>query len=115
MKRITIGVGLFLVAALFAFAGGSKEQAGQPATASGGKIGGSTTVLGPWGGSELDIFNSMIKPFEDKTGIQVQYEGTRDADAILTTRSLRETRLMSPTSRIPARCGSLPTRASSSI
>ena len=86
MKRITIGLVLLLAASVLAFAGGAKEKAGQPAAMSGGKIGGSTTVLGPWGGSELDIFNNMIKPFEDKTGVTVQYEGTRDADAILTTR-----------------------------
>lgn len=87
MKRITIGLGLFLVASIFAFAGGSKEQGAQSGTAaSGGKIGGSTTVLGPWGGDELTIFNDMVKPFQDKTGIQVQYEGTRDANAILETR-----------------------------
>ncbi len=49
-------------------------------------IGGTVTVLGVWGGNELDSFNAMIKPFEDQTGIQVQFEGTRDLNAVLTTR-----------------------------
>ncbi len=50
------------------------------------KIGGTVTVLGTWGGSEQDSFLAMVKPFEDQTGVTVQYEGTRDLNAILTTR-----------------------------
>lgn len=44
------------------------------------------TVLGVWGGQELDVFNAMCKAFTDKTGIQVDFEGTRDLDAVITTR-----------------------------
>ncbi len=44
------------------------------------------TVLGVWGGQELDVFNAMCKQFTDKTGIEVQFEGTRDLDAVITTR-----------------------------
>ena len=51
-----------------------------------GKIGGRVTVLGVWGGQELDIFNAMIAPFEQRTGVKVEFEGTRDLDAVLTTR-----------------------------
>jgi alpha-glucoside transport system substrate-binding protein len=51
-----------------------------------GKVGGSVSVLAVWGGQELDIFNAMVKPFTDKTGVKVEYEGTRDLDAVLTTR-----------------------------
>ena len=43
-------------------------------------------VLATWGGSEQESFLAMIKPFEDKTGIKIDYEGTRDLNAILTTR-----------------------------
>jgi alpha-glucoside transport system substrate-binding protein len=50
------------------------------------RIGGTVSVIGTWGGSEQDSFLAMVKPFEDQTGIQVQYEGTRDLNAILTTR-----------------------------
>ncbi len=56
------------------------------AAAGGKQIGGSVTVLATWGGSEQDSFMAMIKPFEDATGVQVQYEGTRDLNAVLTTR-----------------------------
>ena len=41
-------------------------------------------VLGTWGGNEQDSFLAMVKPFEDKTGIKVSYEGTRDHVGIAT-------------------------------
>jgi len=56
------------------------------AAAGGQQIGGSVSVLGVWGGSEQDSFLAMVKPFEDATGIQVDYTGTRDLNAVLTTR-----------------------------
>jgi alpha-glucoside transport system substrate-binding protein len=50
-----------------------------------GQIGGSVSVLAVWGGSEQDQFLSMVKPFEDGTGVKVNYTGSRDEPAILTT------------------------------
>ena len=55
-------------------------------SSSSGKIGGTVKVLASWGGSEQASFLAMVKPFEDKTGVKVQYEGTRDLNAVLTTR-----------------------------
>lgn len=52
----------------------------------GEQIGGSVSVLAVWGGDELDNFRAMIAPFEEETGITVEYEGTRDLNAVLTTR-----------------------------
>jgi len=49
-------------------------------------MGGTVNVLGTWGGDEQDSFLAMVKPFEDRTGVRVQYEGTRDLNAILTAR-----------------------------
>ena len=49
-----------------------------------GKIGGSVSVLAVWGGSEQAQFLAMVKPFEDATGITVNYTGTRDEPAVLT-------------------------------
>lgn len=46
----------------------------------------SVTVLGVWGGAERDAFLRMVKPFEVATGIKVEYTGTRDLPAVLTTR-----------------------------
>jgi len=54
-------------------------------TEGGGQIGGSVSVIGTWGGAEQDAFLAMVKPFEDATGIKVEYTGTRDLNAVLTT------------------------------
>ncbi len=44
------------------------------------------TVLGVWGGQEADVFNEICKTFTAKTGIDVDFEATRDLDAVITTR-----------------------------
>jgi alpha-glucoside transport system substrate-binding protein len=49
-------------------------------------IGGTVSVLAVWSGEELDNFNAMIAPFEEQTGIEVQFESTRDLNAVLTSR-----------------------------
>ena len=41
------------------------------------------TVLGSWTGNEQSGFLAMIRGFEEKYGIQVDYTGTRDASAVL--------------------------------
>ncbi len=51
-----------------------------------GRTGGTVTVLGVWGGAELETFQRMVKPFEERTGVRVEFEATRDLDAVLTTR-----------------------------
>jgi alpha-glucoside transport system substrate-binding protein len=48
--------------------------------------GGSVSVLGVWSGSELESFNAVLAPFTAQTGITVNFEASRDQDAILTTR-----------------------------
>jgi alpha-glucoside transport system substrate-binding protein len=50
----------------------------------GSNIGGSVSVLAVWGGSEQAQFLGMLQPFEDATGIKVNYTGTRDEPAVLT-------------------------------
>lgn len=47
---------------------------------------GNVEVLGVWGGEELDSFNAMCGPWEQQTGGKVNFTGTRDVTAILTTR-----------------------------
>jgi alpha-glucoside transport system substrate-binding protein len=39
----------------------------------------------PLTGSEQENFMAMLQPFIDHTGIQVDYTGTRDVNAVLTT------------------------------
>ncbi|ACL70204.1 ABC transporter substrate-binding protein [Halothermothrix orenii] len=44
------------------------------------------TIMGVWGGHERDAFEKVIETFETATGIDVQFEGTRDLPTLLTTR-----------------------------
>ena len=50
----------------------------------GSNIGGSVSVLAVWGDTEQAQFLGMLQPFEDATGIKVNYTGTRDEPAVLT-------------------------------
>jgi len=50
------------------------------------RLGGTVSVLAVWGGEELESFRAMLQPFEERTGVTVEYEGTRDLNAVLTTR-----------------------------
>ncbi len=47
---------------------------------------GSVEVLGVWGGDELASFEAMVAPWEGQTGGTMEFTGTRDLIAILTTR-----------------------------
>src|SRR5712692_1834922 len=78
-------VGIALVVVL---AGGLYSYTRRTGVLPGQKMGGTVTVLGVWGGSELESFLAMVKPFEQRTGIKVQFEGTRDLNAVLTARVL---------------------------
>ena len=79
-RPLVKGIGLLVlsVLALVACAPGSSS--------SNTTTGGSVNVLGTWGGDEQASFLAMVKPFTDQTGIKVNYEGTRDINAVLTTR-----------------------------
>ena len=102
MKKSGLIVLLLLLSALLVFAGGKKEEpaageagaaepagegsAVEPAAGQTGRIGGTVSVIAVWGGQELEVFRQMIQPFEERTGVRVEFEGTRDIDAVLTTR-----------------------------
>lgn len=43
-------------------------------------------VLGVWGGDEVESFRVMVSPWEKKTGASVDFSGSRDLSAVLTTR-----------------------------
>jgi alpha-glucoside transport system substrate-binding protein len=62
-----------------------ETPADTPDATPGEQIGGSVSVIGTWGGDEEESFRAMIAPFEERTGITVEYTGTRDINAILTT------------------------------
>jgi alpha-glucoside transport system substrate-binding protein len=69
---------LLLVLVLVAASG----LAGCGRPASGGPV---ITVLGSWTGDEQSGFLAMVRGFEEKYGIRVDYTGTRAADAVLST------------------------------
>ncbi|MFE2412948.1 ABC transporter substrate-binding protein [Kitasatospora sp. NPDC059408] len=57
-----------------------------PIACSGGRSGPVVHVLGTWTGSERDSFLAMVAPFEQRTGIKVDYQGSRDSDTVLADR-----------------------------
>ncbi|HEU5298283.1 MAG TPA: ABC transporter substrate-binding protein [bacterium] len=89
--RAQLGLGavawIVIVALVAAAAGGlyyaARRRAAGPTQR---QLGGTVSVLGVWGGSELESFRAMLKPFEEATGVTVEFEGTRDLGAVLTTR-----------------------------
>ena len=46
-------------------------------------IGGTVRVVGSWSGAEQDAFLAMVRPFEQATGVSVDYTGTRDLNGLL--------------------------------
>jgi alpha-glucoside transport system substrate-binding protein len=48
-----------------------------------GPIGGTVRVVGSWSGSEEQAFLALVRPFEQNTGITVDYTGTRDLNGLL--------------------------------
>ena len=51
--------------------------------APGGQVGGSVRVVGSWSGTEEDAFMAMVRPFEQQSGVTVEYIGTRDLNGML--------------------------------
>lgn len=79
---------MVLTVGLIGLSSGAVAQDAKAAalSAAGSTKGGKVSVLAVWGGNELENFRAVVKPFEEATGIKVEYEGTRDINAILTTR-----------------------------
>ncbi|MFH5823076.1 ABC transporter substrate-binding protein [Georgenia sp. AZ-5] len=50
-----------------------------------GELSGSVSVIGSWSGAEQDSFLAMVAPWEEETGVTVEYTGTRDLSQQLTT------------------------------
>jgi alpha-glucoside transport system substrate-binding protein len=53
-------------------------------TPSATQLGGSISIVASWTGSEEDSFRAMIKPWEDATGVTVNYTGSRSLSDDLT-------------------------------
>lgn len=88
--RHSTGLGalaVLVIIALVAVVGvGAYYYTRRPAAQAPQQLAGTVFVLGVWGGGELESFLAMVKPFEDSTGVKVAFEGTRDLNAVLTTR-----------------------------
>jgi alpha-glucoside transport system substrate-binding protein len=83
-RRTLTGI---LVLLLAACSSPAAQGPGAPTGSQGGqRIGGTVNVLATWGGDEQESFLAMVRPFEEQTGVRVQYEATRDLNAVLTTR-----------------------------
>lgn len=64
--------------------GGGDEAAGGDGEGGGG--GGSVTVLANFTADEQDLFLESLAPFEEESGITVEYEGSADFNTLITTR-----------------------------
>jgi alpha-glucoside transport system substrate-binding protein len=78
---------------MFAVACGDDEGDGGDTTATPGDgspvedlTGETVDALGIWGEEELADFEAMVQPWKDETGAEVDFIGTRDINAILSTR-----------------------------
>jgi len=49
------------------------------------KIGGTVSLLGPWGGEQSEAVRAVLAPFEKQTGITVNYTGSTDLTNLLRT------------------------------
>lgn len=72
MKKSLLVVSSVLLVLAFSFAGFAQDRV--------------VTVMGVWGGQELEAFQEVMAAFTAKTGIRVQFEGTRDLPTLLQTR-----------------------------
>jgi len=68
-----------------ALASAAASESPAPAESASGQIGGSVTFIGAFTGGDQENFLAMVKPFEEKTGIKVNYTGTTSIQAVLTT------------------------------
>ena len=62
----------------------AKAEAGR--IADGKKLSGTISFIGENSGSEGDILKSVYKPFEDATGVKINYTGSGDSNALIQSR-----------------------------
>ncbi len=80
-KAVLIGLAFVLVMALVPGCNGDGGGEGD-----GDGAMGTVTVMGVWGGAELEAFMEVASGWEEETGGTVEFESTRDLSAILTAR-----------------------------
>lgn len=85
MDRLTFNkrlIGLILVPLLVVLAACTSAPTPAPTPTPLGTV----EVLGVWGGEELASFQAMVAPWQQQTKGTMQFTGTRDLTAVLTTR-----------------------------
>lgn len=75
--RLIAGLLILIFVSSCTGAGGPAAGEARPA------IGGAVRVVGSWEGPEQDSFQAMVAPFEQQTGIRVEYTSTRDLEGVL--------------------------------
>ena len=86
MKKLLLVLLSLMLVASFAFAGGQQEEpkAMEPAAADDpyAEVRGTVvTMAGPFTDSDAVKFENSIKEFEEMTGIDIQYEGSKEFEA----------------------------------
>lgn len=79
------GVALVLAGCSGAGDGGGGGDGGDGGGGGDGELSGTVSVVGSWSGSEQDSFLAMVAPWEEETGVTVEYTGSRDLQTQLTT------------------------------
>lgn len=76
-RLLAAGMATLLFAAACNPAGTASPTPGS-GTPTATQLGGSVSIIASWTGAEQDSFMAMLQPWIDRTGVQVDYVGTRD-------------------------------------
>jgi alpha-glucoside transport system substrate-binding protein len=77
---------IFPVVAVLLLACGGSDNKNTTAGTEGNRNLGAVDVLGIWGSDELGKFEAMVQPWQSKNGGKVNFTGSRDITALLTSR-----------------------------
>lgn len=83
IRRIS-GVVAASCAVALTFAGCSSGSPDSTASTGTEELSGTVSVMGTWSGDEQDSFMAMVAPWEEETGVTVEYTGSRDLPAQIT-------------------------------
>jgi alpha-glucoside transport system substrate-binding protein len=89
MKKLSLLIVVLLVTGAMLFATGSKESKSKTDTTDdmyASVRGTVVTMTGPFVDNDAVKFNNSVKAFEEKTGIDIQYEGSKEFEASISIR-----------------------------
>lgn len=85
MKKSLLFV-VFVLLTTMLFAGGGQEEPKQISSADADVRGTVVTMAGPFVDNDAVKFNNAVKAFEEETGIDIQYEGSKEFEASISIR-----------------------------